>query len=116
TRSDFVVVLGRICPEKGFHLAALAARLAGLPLRLGGQVFPYATHEEYFSHVLSPLFDEHWFRFLGPLDPAGKRRMLRAARCLLIPSQVPETSSLVAMEALANGTPVVAFRAGALTD
>lgn len=53
-------------------------------------------------------------RFIGPVGRIAKNRLLSSAQCLLVPSLISETSSLVSMEALACGTPVVAFRAGAL--
>ena len=115
-KTGYALTLGRICPEKGFHLAAAAARQAGVPLVLGGHAFAYRSHQDYFCEVLAPLLDERWFRFVGPLGMADKCRWLGQARCLLVPSQIAETSSLVAMEALACGTPVVAFRAGALSE
>jgi glycosyltransferase involved in cell wall biosynthesis len=117
-KEPFALALGRICPEKGFHLAAEAAEKARLPLRIGGQVFPFGEHLRYFQEELEPLLNRpgSCCRFLGPLERERKRRLLAAARCLLIPSQVDETSSLAAMEALASGTPVIAFRRGALAE
>lgn len=114
-RRRFALALGRICEEKGFHIALDAARLAETPLLLAGQVFPYETHQQYFAAQIRPRLGAG-ARFLGGIGFARKRRLLTAARCLLAPSQVAETSSLVAMEALACGCPVVAFPAGALAD
>ena len=114
-RRDFVVALGRVCPEKGFHLALDAAAIAGTPLLLAGEVFPYQAHQRYFAEQVRPRLGRR-ARFIGPVGFARKRRLLSAARCLLAPSRVAETSSLVAMEAMACGCPVVAFPAGALAD
>ncbi|HZS47507.1 MAG TPA: glycosyltransferase family 4 protein [Blastocatellia bacterium] len=114
-KRNFVVALGRICPEKGFHVAIEAAKLTNIPLLLAGEVFRYEAHEHYFCNQIIPRLDSRR-RFIGPIGFARKRRLLSAARCLLVPSLVQETSSLVAMEALACGTPVVAFPAGALTE
>jgi glycosyltransferase involved in cell wall biosynthesis len=114
-KSNFALALGRISPEKGLHDACDAARIAGVPLVLGGRVFPYPEHQRYFERELAPRLGSHC-RFAGPLDLSRKRRLLAAARCLLVPSVAPESSSLVAMEALASGTPVIAYSNGALAD
>ena len=109
----YAVCLGRVCPEKGQHLAAEAARLAETTLLLAGEVFGYPEHQAYFTDEVVPRLDARR-RFVGAVGFARKRRMLGSARCLLVPSLVEETSSLVAMEALACGTPVIAFPVGAL--
>jgi glycosyltransferase involved in cell wall biosynthesis len=114
-RRRFALALGRICPEKGFHLALGAAQRAGVPLLLAGQTFPYEAHKTYFAREIAPRLGPGR-RFIGLIGPVRKRRLLSAARCLLVPSLAPETSSLVAMEALACGTPVIAFPAGALPE
>jgi len=112
-RRRFALYLGRISPEKGVHLAIEAARLADCPLLLAGEVFAGQQAQAYFREEIEPLLD-HRRRFIGPLGASRKRRFLAAARCLLVPSQFAETGSLVTMEALASGTPVIAFSRGVL--
>ena len=114
-KRGFALMLSRICPEKGVHLAIDAARQAGMPLLIGGEVYPYPAHQRYFEEEVAPRLDGSR-RFLGPVGGARKRRLLAAAQCVVIPSLVAETSSLVAREALAAGTPVVALRRGALAE
>lgn len=120
TRADaapqgYAVILGRMCPEKGFVDAIEAARLAGCPLTMAGMIFPYAEHRRYFEEEVRPRLTSD-IRWLGPVHGADKRRLLAGARAVLIPSHAAETSSLVAMEALAQGTPVIAYARGALPD
>ncbi|HVY59606.1 MAG TPA: glycosyltransferase family 4 protein [Xanthobacteraceae bacterium] len=109
----FALAMARICPEKGIHHAIDAAKRAGIPLLIAGEVFNYPAHRRYFEEQVAPRLDPAR-RFIGQVGSRRKQRLLAAARCLLVPSLVPETSSLVAREALAAGTPVIAFAQGAL--
>jgi glycosyltransferase involved in cell wall biosynthesis len=114
-RRAHALVLARICPEKCIHLAVDAAKKAELDLIVAGEIFPYAEHQRYFAEHVQPLLDAQRV-FIGPVGFAEKRKLLQSARGLLVPSLIEETSSLVAMEALACGTPVIAFRRGALPE
>jgi glycosyltransferase involved in cell wall biosynthesis len=114
-KRNFALMLARICPEKGVHLAIEAAKRAGTPLIVAGDVFPYAAHRQYFERVVAPALDSRR-RFIGPVGHARKRLLLPMARCVLVPSLASETSSLVARESLACGTPVIAFDRGALAE
>jgi CelD/BcsL family acetyltransferase involved in cellulose biosynthesis/glycosyltransferase involved in cell wall biosynthesis len=114
-KGSFALALGRVSPEKGFDLGLAAAHRAGVAMVLAGQVFPFPAHEQHFREAVAPLLDARRV-FIGPVGPARKRRLLAGARCLVVPSRAAETSSIAAMEALASGTPVVAFRVGALPE
>src|SRR5947209_4144574 len=109
--------LGRICEEKGTHLALdIAARLDS-PITLAGQVYPFSYHQQYFEkEIASRLRQMPKASFISSPSMEEKRKLLREAQALLIPALADETSSLVAMEAAASGTPVVAFRRGALPE
>jgi len=114
-RRRFALWMGRVCGEKAPHLAIDAVRRAGVPLVLVGETHPYAAHRAYLEAELRPRLCSG-VRWIGARDGSARRRLLAAARCLLLPSLVAETSSLAAMEALACDTPVVAFRSGALPE
>jgi len=109
--------LGRICEEKAPHLALEIAARARLPIMLAGKVYPFSYHQQYFEReVVSRLRRMPEAAFIPSPILSEKLRLLREAQALVIASQVDETSSLVAMEAAASGTPVVAWRRGALPE
>jgi glycosyltransferase involved in cell wall biosynthesis len=106
--------LGRICEEKAPHLALDIAERAGMSIIFAGQIYPFSYHQQYFDREVAPrLRAMPNAKFISAPSAELKRRLLRESQALLITSLAEETSSLVAMEAAASGTPVVAFRKGA---
>jgi glycosyltransferase involved in cell wall biosynthesis len=109
--------LGRMCEEKAPHLALEIAQAAGMPITLAGQVYPFSYHRQYFAREIGPRLQRMPLaRYLDSPSQPARRKLLGSVQAVLLTSQVDETSSLVAMEAAASGTPVVAFRRGALPE
>jgi glycosyltransferase involved in cell wall biosynthesis len=115
--SKSLLWLGRICEEKAPHLALEIAERAGLPITIAGQVYPFTYHQQYFEREVAPRLKQMPNAvFMASPSFEMKRKLLHEAKALLVTSLADETSSLVAMEAAASGTPVLAFRRGALPE
>jgi glycosyltransferase involved in cell wall biosynthesis len=113
-KEDYVVFLGRMAPCKGPHLAIEAARRARVRLKLAGEVQP--VFQDYWDARVRPHIDGHWVEFVGEADHAQKCALLSKARALLFPIQWHEPFGLVMIEAMACGTPVLAFDGGAVEE
>jgi glycosyltransferase involved in cell wall biosynthesis len=110
----FLLFLGRMSPDKGVHVAARAARAAGRRLLIGAKV-EEPLEQDYFLKEVEPLLGRD-VTYLGELDTATKGELLGQAEALLNPIRWPEPFGLVMIEALASGTPVLAFPEGAAPE
>jgi glycosyltransferase involved in cell wall biosynthesis len=111
---SYVAFLGRISPEKRPDRAIRIARAAGIPLKIAAKVDK--VDEEYFRSEILPLIDGPGVEFVGEINEREKTKFLGEAAALLFPVDWPEPFGLVMIEALACGTPVLAFRCGSIPE
>src|SRR5689334_2348250 len=115
TPGDYLAFVGRVTPEKGVADCIEVARSAGMKLRMAAKV--YDEHEkEHFAEVVEPAIRDGTVEFLGELGPPERDALYAGAAATLMLGAWPEPFGLVAIESMATGTPVIARRAGALTE
>ena len=113
-RGGYLAFLGRISPEKGPDRAIEIAQALGIPLKIAAKVDK--ADEKYFRETIQPMLDRPGVEFVGEVDERGKSKFLGEARALLFPIDWPEPFGLVMIEAMACGTPILAFRHGSVPE
>jgi glycosyltransferase involved in cell wall biosynthesis len=114
TSRGYLAFLGRISPEKGPDRAIAIAKRVGTPLKIAAKVD--AADAPYFETCIRPLLDDPLIEFIGEIGDDAKAEFLGGAEALLFPIIWPEPFGLVMIEAMACGTPVVAYRQGAAIE
>ena len=110
---SYLAFLGRLSADKGLDAAIRIARAAGMPLRIAG---PHGSGS-YFKDKVQPEIDGEQVRLSGEVNDTAKERFLAGAAALLFPMiNWPEPFGLVMIEAMACGTPVIAYRSGAAPE
>jgi glycosyltransferase involved in cell wall biosynthesis len=110
----YLAFLGRISPEKRVDRAIEIARRSGWPIRIAAKVDRADT--DYFDHEIRRLLLQPHVEFLGEISETEKPAFLGSAAALLFPIDWPEPFGLVMIEAMSCGTPIIAFRAGAVEE
>lgn len=111
----YLAFLGRICPDKGPLQAIEIARRAGMKLKMAAKVDP--ADAKYFAEEVKPVLDASpHVEFIGEIDDSRKQEFLGNAKALLFPISWPEPFGLVMIEAMACGTPVIAFNCGSVPE
>lgn len=113
-KDDYLLWIGRMTAEKGPHRAIAAARAACVPLVLAGVIQP--GQQAFFDREVAPHLDGERVRFVGEVGGSVKRSLFACARALLMPIRWEEPFGMVMVEALACGTPVIAFPEGAARE
>jgi len=111
---DYLAFLGRICPEKSPDRAIRIARAAGMKLKIAAKVD--RVDQTYFETTIRPMIDGDQIEMIGEIGDAEKPAFLSGARALLLPIDWPEPFGLVMIEAMACGTPTIAFPAGSVPE
>jgi glycosyltransferase involved in cell wall biosynthesis len=113
-KGDYLLWVGRMTREKGPHRAIAAARAVDVPLVLAGVIQP--GQQAFFDREVAPHIDGTAVSFVGEVDGSVKRSLFAHARGLLMPIRWDEPFGMVMVEALASGTPVIAFPEGAARE
>ncbi len=113
-KPSYLAFLGRISPEKRVDRAVRIAQRSGLPLKVAAKVDQ--VDRDYFEDEIRPLFALPHVEFIGEICDAQKSEFLSGAIALLVPIDWPEPFGLVMIEALACGTPVIAYNRGSVPE
>jgi glycosyltransferase involved in cell wall biosynthesis len=111
---DYFAFLGRVSPEKRVDRAIEIAKRVGVPLKIAAKVD--ALDADYFEAVINPLLDHHLIEYIGEIGEGEKSEFLGHAGALIFPIDWPEPFGLVMIEALACGTPVIAYPQGSVPE